>query len=299
MPTSEAPEAGGALASGNARWGLRRIAAGAMARAWAPLMASVLACAPTGAAAQGAAGEVSVYAAGSLRAALGDVVRAWQAAQPGASARLSFGASGLLKDRLLGGERADVFASANMEHPLVLADAGRAAAPRVFARNRLCGLATPQSEATPETLVARLLDPQVRVGTSTPRADPASDYAFQMFERIERAGHPGAAACLAAKALQLTGGPQSPPPPRDRSVYAALMAEGRADVFITYCTNVVTAQAEVPGLKRIEIPPEINVSASYGVSILAGAVPGAESLVRFLLDRPGQDVLARHGFAPP
>jgi ABC-type molybdate transport system substrate-binding protein len=34
---------------------------------------------------------------------------------------LTFGASGLLKDRIQAGERADVFASANMEHPQALA----------------------------------------------------------------------------------------------------------------------------------------------------------------------------------
>ena len=249
--------------------------------------------------AQATGGEVLVYAAGSLRGALTEVAAAWQAEQPPSSARLSFGASGLLKDRLLGGERADVFASANMEHPRALADVGRAAAPRVFARNQLCALGTPSFDATPQTLVARLLDPQVRVGSSTPKADPAGDYAFAMFERIERSGHPGAFKVLADKALQLTGGPSSAPPPRDRNVYGALMAAGRADVFITYCTNAVIAQREVPTLRRIDIADDVNVSASYGVSVLAGAPGDAERFVQFLLAPAGQAVLARHGFAPP
>ena len=249
------------------------------------------------AAAQGS--EIKVLAAGSLRAALTDVAQAWEAAAPGRKVALGFGASGLLKDRLVGGERADVFASANMEHPQALAAAGKAAPPQAFASNRLCALGSPRFEATPETLVAKLLDPAVRVGTSTPKADPAGDYAFAMFERIEKTGRAGAFKALSEKALQLTGGPNSPPPPADRNVYGALVAAGAADVFITYCTNAVIAQREEPTLQRIEIPDAMNVSASYGVTLLNGAPDAATQFVQFLLSPAGQGVLARHGFSAP
>lgn len=242
---------------------------------------------------------IKVLAAGSLRAALTDAAKAFEAAAPGRKVELGFGASGLLKDRLIGGERADVFASANMEHPQALAAAGKAAAPQAFARNKLCALGAPGFEATPQTLVDRLLDPATRVGTSTPKADPAGDYAFAMFERIEASGRAGANKVLNEKALQLTGGPNSPPPPKDRNVYGALMAAGAADVFITYCTNVVIAMREEPALRRIEIPDALNVSASYGVTVLNGASAAAPPFVQFLLSPAGQGVLARHGFAAP
>jgi ABC-type molybdate transport system substrate-binding protein len=242
---------------------------------------------------------IKVLAAGSLRAALTEVAKAWEAEAPGRKLELGFGASGLLKDRLVAGERADLFASANMEHPQALAAAGKAAPPRAFASNRLCALGTPAFDATPATLVGKLLDPAVRVGTSTPKADPAGDYTWTMFERIEQAGHAGAFKRLSAKALQLTGGPNSPPPPKDRNVYGALMAAGAADVFITYCTNAVIAQREEPALRRIDVPGEVNVSASYGVVVLAGAPDEARAFVSFLLAPAGQAVLARHGFAPP
>jgi ABC-type molybdate transport system substrate-binding protein len=249
------------------------------------------------AAAQGS--EIKVLAAGSLRAALSDVARAYEAASPGRKVVLGFGASGLLKDRLVGGERADVFASANMEHPQALAAAGKAAPPQAFASNRLCALGSPRFEAAPGTLVAKLLDPAVRVGTSTPKADPAGDYAFAMFERIEKTGRAGAFKALSEKALQLTGAPNSPPPPKDRNVYGALVAAGAADVFITYCTNVVIAQREEPMLQRIDVPVEVNVSASYGVTVLQGAPDDAKQFVQYLLSSAGQGVLARHGFAAP
>jgi molybdate transport system substrate-binding protein len=245
------------------------------------------------------ASTVRVLAAGSLRAALTDVARAFEVQEPGSSVVLGFGASGLLKDRLLAGERADVFASANMEHPAALAQQGRAAKPQAFAGNRLCALHGPAVDVTPDNLVQRLLDPAIRVGTSTPKADPSGDYTWQMFERIEAQGRPGAFKLLSEKALQLTGGPSSPPPPPDRNVYGVLVAAGQADIFITYCTNAVVAQAEQPTLRRAEVPAAINVSASYGVAVLQGASPGAQRLVDFMLSPAGQALLAKRGFAPP
>ncbi len=242
--------------------------------------------------------ELVVYSAGSLRAALTEAGRAYEAARPGLALKFSFGASGLLKDRLVGGERADVFASANMEHPQALAAAGRAAPVQRFARNRLCTLVRPGLEVTPGNLVARLLDPALKLGTSTPRADPAGDYTWQMFERIEQAGSPGAFAALSAKALQLTGGPNSPLPPADRNVYGALMAQGAADLFVTYCTNAVIALREVPGLQSVPVPDSLGVSAEYGVTVLDGAPDAARGFVDFLLSDAGQALLARHGFAP-
>jgi len=59
---------------------------------------------------------VSVFAAGSLRPALVEIGRAFEGRERGVQVRFTFGASGLLKDRLLQSERADVFASATGRH---------------------------------------------------------------------------------------------------------------------------------------------------------------------------------------
>src|SRR5215468_7962418 len=79
---------------------------------------------------------------------------------------------------------------------------------RVFARNELCALVREGLTVSSETLLDVLLDPKVRLGTSTPKADPSGDYAFALFAKAE-ALKPGAKAALEAKALQLTGGPAS------------------------------------------------------------------------------------------
>ena len=241
----------------------------------------------------------SVFAAGSLRAALVDAGREFEAARPGTSVRFTFGASGLLKDRLLAGETADVFASANMEHPEALSRAGKAGPVQRFARNAMCALVRPGLGVTSADLARRMLEPTVKLATSTPVADPSGDYAWQVFRRIEESGVVGAFDRLGAKALQLTGGPASPPPPPGPgSVYGKWVAEGGADIFLTYCTNTTLARREQPSLQVVAVPPAINVSASYGIAPLAGASKAGNDFVAFVLGPRGQDILAAHGFAP-
>ena len=49
-----------------------------------------------------------------------------------------------------------------------------------------------------------MLEKNVKVGTSTPKADPSGDYAFEVFRKAD-AVKAGAQAELEKKALQLTG----------------------------------------------------------------------------------------------
>jgi len=178
------------------------------------------------------------------------------------------------------------------------AGAGKAGPVQRFARNAMCALVRPGLDVTSANLVERMLDPAIRLGTSTPVADPSGDYAWQLFERVERSGVPDASRRLAAKALQLTGGPASPPPPAGRNVYASLVAGGSADIFITYCTNAASAVREEPALRTVNMPDAIDVGASYGIASLAGESTGARAFVEFLLGQQGQRILAGHGFAP-
>lgn len=241
-----------------------------------------------------AAEPVTLFAAGSLRTALGEVVRGFTDAQ-GIEVATAFGPSGLMRERIEAGETAHVFASANMRHPRTLEAAGRGGPVALFARNRLCGLARPGLGVTGATLLAAMLDPGTRLGTSTPKADPSGDYAFELFGKAE-AQSPGAEAALGAKALQLTGGPDSAKPPEGRNAYAWVVESGQADLFLTYCTNAVLAKAEVPALEIVQVPPELSVGADYGLVVLDGAPEDAWRLALYILSPEGQAVLARFGF---
>jgi molybdenum ABC transporter molybdate-binding protein len=240
---------------------------------------------------------VQVYAAGSLREVF-TAIASEHEARTGQKIVLTFGASGLLRERIEKGEPAQVFASADTDHPRRLAEQGGWQPPVVFTRNALCALTSDKLAATPATLLATMLQPSVRVGISTPKADPAGDYAWALFGRAD-AVQPGATARLQAKALKLTGGADSPKPPPGRGTYAWVMDQGQADVFLTYCTNAVSAQKEVPRLRIVEIPPELQVGAAYGVTVRIGAPQAADAFLRALLAPPAQVVFNRFGFRQP
>ena len=240
---------------------------------------------------------VQVYAAGSLRDALTEIARDHEA-RTGQKVVLTFAASGLLRERIEQGAPAQVFASADTKHPQRLANQGQWQAPVVFTRNTLCALAQGTVAVTSDTLLGTMLQPQVRLGISTPKADPAGDYAWALFQKAE-ALQPGATVRLEAKALQLTGGANSAQAPAGRNTYAWVMEQNRADVFLTYCTNAVAARAEVPSLQVVAVPEALQVGAAYGLTVRAGAPAQAQAFAQAVLQPPAQAVLRRLGFAAP
>jgi ABC-type molybdate transport system substrate-binding protein len=62
-------------------------------------------------------------------------------------------------------------------------------------RARLCALVKPDLKVDSASLVEGMLDPTVKLGTSTPKADPSGDYAFEVFRKAD-AISPGAQAAL-------------------------------------------------------------------------------------------------------
>lgn len=261
-----------------------------------------------------AAEPVQVLAAGSLRQAMEELGRAYTAthyaaANSNANAAMvvfQFGPSGLLKARIEGSAvteasagAGDVFASANMEHPQALHAAGKSRAPRAFARNRMCLLTQaavgPIAPNDPGAVLDAILNPALRLATSTPRADPAGDYAWRVFARAEGL-RPGSQLRLQAKALQLAGGPNSARAPAGKTSYSWLMEDRQADLFLTYCTNAAEALSLVPGLRLVELPTALQVEAVYGIAVLK---PGGQAFADFVLGHAGQAILQRFGFARP
>src|SRR5215469_6364357 len=85
------------------------------------------------AASNAVAETVLLHAAGSLRHALTEIIAAYAAAS-GNTVSPKFGSSGLLKDEIAGGAKAEVFASASMGHPEALAGEHRAGPVVLFVR---------------------------------------------------------------------------------------------------------------------------------------------------------------------
>lgn len=239
---------------------------------------------------------LKLYAAGSLKAAAGDIARAFEIKHAGIKVETTFGASGLLRKRIEGGEVAHLYASADMKQPRWLEAIGMAATSvQMFARNELCALARSDVDVNRDNLLEMMMSKDIRLGTSTPNADPAGDYAATLFSKAE-AIVAGARARLESKALKLTGGPATKRPPKGRNQYGWVLSENMADIFLTYRTNAVMAQKDTPSLKLIAIPEPLAVGVEYGMVVMNDAPQASKDLAAFILGPEGQTILRDHGF---
>jgi molybdate transport system substrate-binding protein len=258
---------------------------------WAVVAAGML----TGAsAADTSEAPLKVFAAGSLTGAMTAIIKLYQE-KTGVQVQAEFGPAGLLRERIEGGAQPDIFASANMEHPQALADKGLATIPVVMARNRICAKALPGFGLTTANLFDRMLDPKtVGIGTSTPKADPGGDYAWMVFARAGQA-RPGAGKILEAKARQLVGGKNNPPVPPGKDAMAYSFEQHKIDISLGYCSSRNTTPD--PNFTTVELPPELAVSADYGMSVL-GHREAALRFGLFVMSPEAQHLIGLYGFTP-
>lgn len=234
-----------------------------------------------------------VYAAGSTRNALTEIAQAFTAKE-GIPVQPTFGASGLLADRLRGGEAADVFVPADLPRAQALHKAGLAASPVLIAHSRLCVVTRPGLAVTQATLLDVITDPTVKILAPAPADDSTGVYVWKLYERAE-ALRPGSYRLLDAKTQKpdLRNRPANPP---GKNGLAAAFDEGKADLMFVYCNSAKLA-AEGSSLKITEIPAKLAVPVSYGVTVLNQADHGhAQRFVEFLVSPEGQAILAKWGF---
>jgi len=234
--------------------------------------------------------------AGSLTAAFTDLLRDFPAGADTVAAP-EFGPSGLMRQKIEAGAGVDLFASADMEQARRLAVGHPERLVIHFTRNRLCALARASVGLTSANMLDRLLDPAVRLATSTPGADPSGDYTWAVFARAD-AVRAGARVTLEAKAQQLVGGGAATPllVPGKGAVEGIFLAD-RADVALAYCSGAPAVTHEVPGLVTVLLPPELTVGPAYGM-VLLNAKPLTSRFAAFVMSEAGQAVLKTHGFDP-
>jgi molybdenum ABC transporter molybdate-binding protein len=240
--------------------------------------------------------ELRIFGAGSLREVMGEIGQRYTQTT-GTTVIAEFGPSGLLRERIERGEHADLFASADMGHPLKLLRDGRATRVVMFTRNTLCGVAARQVGLTTANFLDRLLDPAIKLGTSTPGADPAGDYTWTMFRRADVL-RPGSYKILNGKAQQIVGGHSNNTlvDGKDRAV--AALAAGRVDIVIGYCSGAKLRLSQMAELQVSEVPLEIAAGPEYGLAVLKDANSRTLDLALFILSPDGQQVLSLYGFAP-
>ncbi|TNY37625.1 molybdate ABC transporter substrate-binding protein [Thermomonospora catenispora] len=247
---------------------------GKTARA-AVALASALAAAGCG----GAGGAtVTVFAAASLTESFTELGRVFERSHPGVKVRFSFAGSSALARQIVDGAPADVFAAADHSAMQAVTDARRtAAAPRIFARNRLV-IATAPGDPGGVRSLRDLADRRVTVVLCAAQV-PC-----------------GAAAREALRAA----GVQVAPASEEQDVKAVLtkVRMGEADAGLVYRTDVRAAGGRVRG---IDFPEAAHAVNDYPIAPLTGASEPrhARAFVSLVTSARGRAALAERGFDLP
>jgi molybdate transport system substrate-binding protein len=222
-------------------------------------------------------GSITVFAAASLTDAFGEMANAFEDETPGATIEMNFGASSALREQILAGAPADVFASANTSNmdQLVEADA---------------------VEGEPETFAANELE------IAVPAGNPGD------VDGLDDFGHADLAIGLCAEEVPcgqfgreaLASAGVTPAQDTDEPDVRSLLTKveaGDLDAGLVYHTDVLSSGDDVEG---IEVPDEFNVIAEYPLAALSasGNAELAAAFVDFVLSDEGQDILASYGFMP-
>jgi molybdate transport system substrate-binding protein len=226
-----------------------------------------------------ATGELTVFAAVSLKNALEAVAPAFTA-ETGLTAIHSFDASSALRAQIEEGAPADVYASADVANVQKLLDAGLAQNPVAFACNQLT-IIVPAGNPAGIVSAVDLGKPGVKVVAAGEEV-PITRYAVQLVERL------GITDAYAANVAS------------EEDNVAAVRAKieaGEGDAGIVYVTDAIASGATV---EQIAVPMEANVPATYAAATVTTTDQPEESaaFLSFLLGSAGQGTLAAYGFLP-
>jgi molybdate transport system substrate-binding protein len=267
---------------------------GAAAAASAPGAGGVTAPATGGAAAAatgGASGagvnatgrkSVVVFAASSLTDAFNDLEKGFEASNPGADVALSYGGSQVLKLQITQGAPADVFASADESHMQELIQQGYAKASEKLAENELVLLVPADNPAHIEELKQLPKAHRLVIGAANV---PVGAYTRQLLARAGASYGPTFEKEVMARVVSEESNVR---------LVRAKVELGEADAAIVYRTDATGAKQ----VKLIELPPALNVRASYPIAVLDKAHEPelARRWVDYVRSADGRAALAARGF---
>ncbi|GAB3077185.1 molybdate ABC transporter substrate-binding protein [Pedococcus soli] len=224
----------------------------------------------------GLSGEITVFAAASLKKTFTQIGADLEKANPGATVKFSFAGSSDLVAQIQQGAPADVFASADTKNmDKVTAESLTAAAPVVFASNTL-EIAVPPGNPAKIASFADLAKSGVKVVVCAPAVPCGS----------------------AAAKVEASAGVDLTPVSEEQSVTDVLgkVTAGEADAGLVYVTDVKGAGATVQGITFPESSAAVN---SYPIAALKASknTALADAFVKAVTGAGGQQVLADAGFA--
>lgn len=233
---------------------------------------------PDGSSSKEVSGEVTVFAAASLKESFTALGERFEKEHPGTEVTFSFGGSDALAASITGGAPADVFASASTRTMTLVTEAGAASGtPRTFVRNALeiaalpgnpDGIASLKDLTAPDVKVV-LCDEAVPCGAAARKA-------------------------LDASGLKLT------PVSYEEDVKSALnkVVLKEADAAVVYRTDVRAAGDKVAG---VEFPESADAVNDYPITLLEESrnTAAAEAFIALVRSAEGQRVLTEAGFLTP
>lgn len=222
-------------------------------------------------------GDITVFAAASLTDAFDEVGAAFEDANPDVSVQFNYGPSSGLREQIVAGAPADVFASANTSNMDQIVEAGAAEDPQDFAAN-LLEIVVPAGNEAGVTGLADFADADLLIGLCAEEV-PCGDFGREALTNAE-----------------VTPSIDSNEP--DVRALLTKIEAGELDAGIVYVTDVRVAGDAVEG---IEIPADDNVTATYPLSTLTetGNTEVADAFVELVLSDEGQEILASYGFDSP
>jgi molybdate transport system substrate-binding protein len=213
----------------------------------------------------GRSGSITVFAAASLSDAFDEIGDAFEEANLDVTVELNYAGSSSLREQILAGAPADVFASADPSTMEPISDDAT-----TFVENQL-QIAVAAGNPAGVTGLADFADRDLLIGLCAEEV-PCGRFARQAL-----------ASAGVTPAIDTNE-------PDVRSLLTKVEA-GELDAGIVYVTDVRSSD----GVDGIEIPPEHDVVARYPIAALTDSEV-AEAFVAFVLSDEGQDILASHGF---
>lgn len=219
---------------------------------------------------------VLVMAASSLTDGFAEIEAAFEADNPDIDVRLNLAGSTSLREQILQGAPADVFASANVLTMQAVVSAGDALEPATFATNEL-EIAVPMGNPAGVVSADDLANPELFVGLCAARV-PCGDFARQALSQL------GVTASIDTNESDV------------RSLLTKIEA-GELDLGIVYATDIDSSDQ----IEGIALPAAVDVPIEYPIAVLAESPnpEGARAFVDFVLSAQGQTILAAHGFGSP
>ncbi|AFJ89867.1 molybdate ABC transporter substrate-binding protein [Burkholderia vietnamiensis] len=224
--------------------------------------------------------QLTVSAAASMTDAFKEIVPRFEAAHPGVTVRMNFGASGTLLQQIRVGAPVDVFVSADAATVTHGIDAGifDGATQRTLATNTLV-LVVPAGDASPVKSLAALADPAVRrIAIGKIATVPCGRYTQQALERAKLWG------ALGPKIVE------------SDSVRQVLdyVARAEADAGFVYRTDAMLMPDRVAVVQTVDdhdpvVYPVVAVRASSAPAL-------AKAFIAYLFGPDAQAILKRYGF---